>query len=182
MPKTTETDYKNKDFTDYFLLFVNSGRPHEFHDAFKKLVEDAKNIEDVFPELFKSEIPLTEKLQKEVRKRYQHIDQMVDDLRNVMQNLQVYSVKKKRPSLFIQKIRKHTVLIGILISLFAVFLIFTRFWTRDCNLEVARTKYRSKLAVTGHESIEIALGNVLSILIFRYVTVPSLVKDNEKTD
>jgi serine/threonine protein kinase/Flp pilus assembly protein TadD len=62
-------------------------------------------------------------LQKEVRKRYQHIDQMVNDLRNVMQNLQISSLKKKRPSLFIQKIRKRSVLIGIFVLLFASFFI-----------------------------------------------------------
>lgn len=35
---------ENKDFTDYFLLFLNTGREHEFFKAFNKLVEDAENF------------------------------------------------------------------------------------------------------------------------------------------
>lgn len=62
MPKQAEQNYKNKDFTDYFLLFLNTGREHEFFPSFKKLVNDAKPIEDIYPELFQKEIILQEKI------------------------------------------------------------------------------------------------------------------------
>ena len=55
MPKQSEKDYKNKDFTDYFLLFLNTGREKEFFPAFKILIDNAKPIESVFPELFAAE-------------------------------------------------------------------------------------------------------------------------------
>ena len=35
----------NKDFTDYFLVFLNTGREAEFFPAFNKLVEEAKSVE-----------------------------------------------------------------------------------------------------------------------------------------
>lgn len=59
MPKTTSKEYSNKDFTDYFLLFINTGREQEFFSAFKNLVDSAKNIQEVYPELFEKENILT---------------------------------------------------------------------------------------------------------------------------
>jgi len=44
-------EYKNKDFTDYFLLFFNSDRLNEFKTAFKLLIDNAKTFEEAFPEL-----------------------------------------------------------------------------------------------------------------------------------
>lgn len=71
MPKETADTYKNKDFTDYFLLFRNSGREREFFPAFNQLVEEAKDFGDVFPELLKKETVLTEELQE---KEYENIN------------------------------------------------------------------------------------------------------------
>ncbi len=55
MPRQGDGEYKNKDFTDYFLLFLNTGRESEFFPAFKKLVDESKSIESIFPELFDKE-------------------------------------------------------------------------------------------------------------------------------
>lgn len=63
MPLKSEKDYKNKDFTDYFMLFFNTGRENEFFPAFKKLVEDSRPIEEVHPELFDKETELTKDLE-----------------------------------------------------------------------------------------------------------------------
>lgn len=71
MSKQTEEDYKNKDFTDYFMLFINSGREKEFFPAFKKLVDDAKLVEDIFPELFESETILTAEADED---EYKYLD------------------------------------------------------------------------------------------------------------
>ncbi len=47
---------KNKDFTDYFMLFLNSGRVDEFPAAFDKLVKEAKLYEEhVDEDLLKKE-------------------------------------------------------------------------------------------------------------------------------
>lgn len=59
MPRQGEENYVNKDFSDFFMLFVHTGREHEFFPAFKKLVEEARNIEEVYPELFEKEDKLT---------------------------------------------------------------------------------------------------------------------------
>jgi hypothetical protein len=46
---------KNKDFTDFYMLFVNTGRTKEFKPAWEKLVEEAKDVREEFPELFEKE-------------------------------------------------------------------------------------------------------------------------------
>lgn len=71
MPRQSEKDYKNKDFTDYFLLFLNTDREREFFPAFRKLIDDSKLIEYVFPELFSKENKLTQELEEE---KYENIN------------------------------------------------------------------------------------------------------------
>jgi GTPase SAR1 family protein len=50
---------ENKDFTDYAMLFFNTGRIKEFKAAFNELIKNANLIQDDFPELFKEE-PITQ--------------------------------------------------------------------------------------------------------------------------
>ena len=75
-------DYQNKDFTDYFLLFFNSDREQEFYPAFKELVENAKTIQDIFPDLFDKESILTEELGESEYENISFYDAIKEDYIN----------------------------------------------------------------------------------------------------
>ena len=71
MPRQSDKEYKNKDFTDYFLLFLNTGREKEFFPAFRSLIENSKNIIDAYPEFFDTENILNKEYNQE---NYETID------------------------------------------------------------------------------------------------------------
>jgi hypothetical protein len=65
VPTHRTENYKNKDFTDYVLLFVNTGKEHEFFKSFKKLVDNSKSIEEIFPDIFDRENDLSKEFHDE---------------------------------------------------------------------------------------------------------------------
>ncbi len=129
------------------------------------------NKDPVFPQEIKSTIPMDlekiidKALQKEVPKRYQRIDQLGNDLKNVTQN-QENHVSQKKASLFpVRKIKKHSVLISILLLLLISFFIFKPLVLKKKQIEtpvsVAVISFENQTGNNAYDYLQDAIPNLL---------------------
>jgi serine/threonine protein kinase/Tfp pilus assembly protein PilF len=89
------------------------------------LHEQPKKVTSISPDIPKNLERIVDKaLQKELNKRYQTIDRMIDDLKKVKQHLPFESSRKKMPSLFRQKMKTYSLLVTIFMLFLIAFLIF----------------------------------------------------------
>jgi serine/threonine protein kinase/predicted Zn-dependent protease len=104
-------------------------------------------------------------LQKNPAKRYQNINQMTDELKNVKQNLPVHPEKKRALSLFKRKNNTYYAAAGILILLIISLFIFKPFIIKKKNIEkpisLAVISFKNQTGNKAYDYLQDAIPNLL---------------------
>ncbi len=129
------------------------------------LHEKPKKVSSISADIPNECEQITDKaLQKAISKRYQHMKQMENDLKNVKRNLPIHDSKKKAPSSPIQKIKNHYVPVGLLILLLTGFFIIKPIILKkkiEKPISIAVISFENQTGNKAYDYLQDAIPNLL---------------------